>query len=517
MVNNVFKVAAAFIASVLTWFGLVHFLYNDSYGSLASLFAAVGIDPFSGEPTALVCLAVACALLFATLAQLFLNRFWRPFFLAEAALYVVVLLIVVFVKSQGIQGLNIDPTDIVSQIALYPTSVLLNVAIFIPMGLITHCRIKSTGKALLAALIGILAIELIQYLFALGIADIVDVMVNMMGFVVGYLVARLLYNQGVRLVRTESASVYRFARDASVHRADLHVASKRSAIALVSLAAVICLGFVLVYTFYDHDDYVEWDDSPQPTEDAVLSTLPLASDPMDADQAREEVADLTFGDASSSNGWLASTKGGFLCAEGTVAETDYWLSESGEECCAVTLAVEEKVDNAVVCHALPLVIMRDSRIVLDGEPLDLADGKAMGESLDMPTLCTAEVSFSVQDGWLHVESASFTSTDDALTVDAHIPYDAYAEEREATREMNGRGLVVPEGTATSFEGYVDAYAEAEDGSSFLTVRVNDLLGSALIAHSFSVACSPQSDAYVNGVEPSVLTVTLDSQGPRLVE
>lgn len=517
MVKDVLKIAAAGIVSVLMWLGLVHLLYNDSYSSLASLFTAVGIDPFSGEPTALICLAVACALLFATLAQLFLNRLWMPFFMVEAILYVVVLLVVVFAKSQGIQEWNIDPTDILSQIAVYPTSVLLNIAIFIPMGPIVHCRIKHTGKAMLVALLGILAIELVQYLLALGIADIVDAILNMAGFAVGYLSTQLVCNQGVRLARMEAAPFCRFVKSASAAGAGLSAAAKRSAVALASLVVVVCLGFVLAYTLYDYDESVEWDDSPQPTEDAVLSTLPLSSGSMDADRARAEIAALTFGDASSSSDWLGSTKNGLLCAEGVVAETDQWLTETGEVCYAVTLAVAEDVGDVVVGHALPLVITKDSEIVLDGEPLGPTDDATLEEALDTIALSSGEVTFSTQDGWLRVERAVFDSAGADLVVDVHIPYGTYAEELEATSGTSNRSLVVPEEKATSIKVHVDSYAEAEDGSSFLTVRANDLLGSALISHSFSVACDSRADAYFNGVEPSAFTAMLDSQGLRLVE
>lgn len=515
--NNILKIAAAFILSVLAWFGIIDLLYNDSYSALASLFATLGIDPFSGALTAYASIAFACILLFMTLAQLFLNRFWMPFFIAEAILYIVTLLIVVLAKSQGIQEWNLDPTDILAQVSLYPTSVLLNITIFIPMGLIIHCRIKNTGKALLSALVGVLAIELLQYVFALGIADIVDVILNMMGFTIGYLSTQLAYDQGIRLSRIESTPFHHLVRTTPNHHNEAHALSRRSAIALIALIGIACFGFVLAYTFYDYDSYVEWDDSPQPTEDAILSTLPLAKNSMNVDRVHAELATFTFGDVSSSNDWLATTSDGFLSTEGVVTETYDWLTIDGETRYAITLAIEETVGNTAVAHALPLVITQDSRISLDGEKLDAANKAALSKAIDSIALCTGDVAFSLQDGWLRVERATFHNAIDVPTPDASIPYASYSQELEEVRDESGHDVIFQENKVTNLEAYADAYTEMENESPYLTIRINDCLGSALISHSLNITCSAQPETYADGMEPSVLPVTLSAQALRLIE
>lgn len=518
MAKNVLKIAAAFVISAVVWYGLIWFLYNDSQSALASLVSVFGIDPFSSMAAAVAFMALPSALLFATLVQLFLNRLWMPFFTAEAVLYVLALLVVVFGKSQGIQEWNINPADIFSQVVQYPSSVLLNIALFVPMGLLAHCRIKETSKAMLVALVAILAIEVLQYIFALGIADIVDVILNMMGFAIGYLSTQLVYDQGARLAPIEDTRLHRLVRRMPSHHDGSSRLSRRSTIALAVLICVACFGFVLVYTFYDYDSYVEWDDTPQATEDEVFSALPLEDEAsIDVDQARESVAVFSFGDATSTNGWLSTTEDGFLCAKGVVSETYSWLTEDGEACYAVTLATEEAVGDVSVAHALPLVITQDSQILLDGEAIDVRDESALEDAADLISLCTVDATFSLQDGWLRIEEAEFDSAVDAPTPDAGISYATYSEELAATRAEGDRGVDFKNNEPTELEAYIDAYSEMEDGDSFITVRVNDLLGSALISHSFSVACDEQPATFGDDMEPSAITVMLDSDGLRLVE
>ena len=65
-----------------------------------------------------------------------------------------------------------------------------NFILFYPMGIFLPClfrRVRTLGKSLLISLCTILAVECVQLVFRLGIFDIDDLILNMAGWILGYL------------------------------------------------------------------------------------------------------------------------------------------------------------------------------------------------------------------------------------------------------------------------------------------------------------------------------------------
>lgn len=102
-------------------------------------------------------------------------------------------------KAEGYWNLQLIPfTTITSSIDSYirvgivPSSLnfIANIVVFIPMGyLIPHVvRRPSFLKTVVYSLASILSIEIIQFLTYLGAADIDDVLLNLVGCVMGYAV-----------------------------------------------------------------------------------------------------------------------------------------------------------------------------------------------------------------------------------------------------------------------------------------------------------------------------------------
>ncbi|TMV44360.1 VanZ family protein [Paenibacillus mesophilus] len=69
---------------------------------------------------------------------------------------------------------------------------LANILIFIPIGWMFYLQLRSLWWTMFAGLALVLLIELSQYVFRLGITDVVDVMTNMTGILVGFLIFALL-------------------------------------------------------------------------------------------------------------------------------------------------------------------------------------------------------------------------------------------------------------------------------------------------------------------------------------
>ena len=197
---------------------LLYTIYNQLYSSVS--FLIHGLTGISGvrvlDNTQLVfCAVMALAALFGVnLNQLLANRINIRMVKIELIIYFVGLFAIVLLKSRGIQELNLDISDFYDQLTNYPASVIINVLLFVPLGALSRRYIKSTPKALAIFLAAIVLIEVLQYALSLGIADVVDVTVNMAGAYLGYAAAKLLSESGwsldplgdgfVRIVRSRA-------------------------------------------------------------------------------------------------------------------------------------------------------------------------------------------------------------------------------------------------------------------------------------------------------------------------
>jgi glycopeptide antibiotics resistance protein len=76
---------------------------------------------------------------------------------------------------------------------------LANILIFIPIGWMLYLLLRGFWRTMLAGLALVLPIELSQYVFRLGITDVVDVMTNTTGISAGFLLFALIRLFGVKL------------------------------------------------------------------------------------------------------------------------------------------------------------------------------------------------------------------------------------------------------------------------------------------------------------------------------
>lgn len=108
------------------------------------------------------------------------------------AIYIVAGFLIIMGKKSGTSALNLDILDLIDQLTYSLTIVALNVAIFVPLGILLY-SFHSAWKAFGLALAVDVGMEAAQYLFGLSIADVVDVLTNMTGFTIGYLIAVLFH------------------------------------------------------------------------------------------------------------------------------------------------------------------------------------------------------------------------------------------------------------------------------------------------------------------------------------
>lgn len=79
------------------------------------------------------------------------------------------------------------------------TNILGNIAVFIPLGMLVPVLFgrKKLSEAVIAGACVSIVLEIVQFVFALGISDVDDVILNVIGGITGWLIYRLIQNVGL--------------------------------------------------------------------------------------------------------------------------------------------------------------------------------------------------------------------------------------------------------------------------------------------------------------------------------
>lgn len=107
-------------------------------------------------------------------------------------IYFVALFFLLFLKNIGMQGLTLNPFSFVQELYWGSHFVpIMNLLMFIPLGLLFKPRISN----LLLSLIALFGVESIQYFAHLGVFDLGDIVLNMLGILIGTSLTQLEFVQ----------------------------------------------------------------------------------------------------------------------------------------------------------------------------------------------------------------------------------------------------------------------------------------------------------------------------------
>ena len=146
-------------------------------------YAAVGPGIFAGT-----ILVLSGVIFGAFIFQLLAKRFEVVFAAAVGLLYLFSLWYVLFDSTPGTRGINLDITQFGAQFASTPLDMMWNIAIFLPLGMVLQALIKSMWKTAIGAAVLALIVEGAQYIFSVGIFDILDIVLNVGGIMLGALI-----------------------------------------------------------------------------------------------------------------------------------------------------------------------------------------------------------------------------------------------------------------------------------------------------------------------------------------
>lgn len=140
-----------------------------------------------------------------------MKKWYKIFYGFILLFYIVLLIDVVFISRGSFRGINLIPFHTIreyimvdngfGQYLLVDMNIWGNILMFVPAGIyiILHNKNKTFAKNLFLVFLGSLMIEVIQYIFALGATDIDDIILNVMGGLIGI----LIYKVCKKLLKTE--------------------------------------------------------------------------------------------------------------------------------------------------------------------------------------------------------------------------------------------------------------------------------------------------------------------------
>ena len=99
-----------------------------------------------------------------------------------------------FVNLSKIRKINLIPFYYSTKVTFHLREVIANILIFIPLGIYLKILGKSNKKVILYGFSFSILLELIQFIFKLGVTDITDVITNLSGTTLG-VIAYILLNK----------------------------------------------------------------------------------------------------------------------------------------------------------------------------------------------------------------------------------------------------------------------------------------------------------------------------------
>ena len=132
----------------------------------------------------------------------------KRLFAFDAVIYTFLLLVLVFMKGSN-QGINLIPFDFVREYILKKeplgfSNIIGNILMFVPFGIFLGIKKTTVCKSIVRILALTLTIEIIQFIFKRGISDIDDVILNLIGGLIGlacyYALSKLKYRDELLLM-----------------------------------------------------------------------------------------------------------------------------------------------------------------------------------------------------------------------------------------------------------------------------------------------------------------------------
>lgn len=142
------------------------------------------------DPLAIVIIVLQAVVIFSVFEMFVYKQIDKYTYKTIWTCYFLILAFVLFGRPTGFRKFNFNPLDILNGLNNFDSIFiyLLNIVTFIPIGYIF--RHKTIVNMLLIMVPIEFLIETIQYIFKLGIFDINDIILNLIGICIGYILSK---------------------------------------------------------------------------------------------------------------------------------------------------------------------------------------------------------------------------------------------------------------------------------------------------------------------------------------
>ncbi len=112
----------------------------------------------------------------------------RKTYISLWILYFVTMLLLLFGRRTSEGTINLNILDLFAPDSIMQN--ILNIMFFMPIGYIFYCKKYKISSIVSFSICGVLVIETIQLLLKVGIFDVVDIILNLLGISIGYLISK---------------------------------------------------------------------------------------------------------------------------------------------------------------------------------------------------------------------------------------------------------------------------------------------------------------------------------------
>lgn len=215
MVRKITSLLVAAIVGVAGFVASIRFFGGIGYHFLAMLLGNGGPNVMSNPVFMISLHSIIAAIAFFMTLQVAMNRYFIPAVKIAPIVYAIFALVLIMMKSRGVQGLNLNPLDLINHFACSPATVFFNMLVFLPFGITFHSKGVSFKESTVIGFAVSLFCEAAQFIFKLGLFDIVDITLNVFSFIFGYCIADYVSSSGFRFAK-KSKYFYSVVRDVRV-------------------------------------------------------------------------------------------------------------------------------------------------------------------------------------------------------------------------------------------------------------------------------------------------------------
>ena len=185
MMTRVLKILSDVLLGIIS-FALSYWFYRGYLEQYVHYIAHYG--SYFQVLLNLVIIVLLSYFVYAFLKLLLTRKLKKQTLLLLYLIYFLALFYLLFLKNIGIQGLSLNPLSFARELYWGSHFVpIMNLLMFIPLGLLFSSRLSN----LLLCLLTLFSVESIQYFGHLGVFDLGDITLNMLGILVGTAIHQL--------------------------------------------------------------------------------------------------------------------------------------------------------------------------------------------------------------------------------------------------------------------------------------------------------------------------------------